>query len=113
MSSWPGICGPLVAMPGANTTFVDAPVCMPNGFGLAARRLTSASVDLPSGPLVACYTDGLVERRHTSIDDRLDQLRASVHPGLPELVCAQVMNAMVGGEPADDDVALVVLHRSS
>lgn len=71
------------------------------------------SVDLLPGSLVVCYTDGLVERRHTSIDDRLDQLRASVHPDSPELVCAQVMNAMVGGEPADDDVALVVLHRTA
>lgn len=104
---------PLVAMPGADTTFVDVPVCMPVGFGLAARRLASASVDLPVGSLVVCYTDGLVERRHISIDDRLEQLRGTVRPGPPEAVCAQIMNAMVGGEPADDDVALVVLLRSS
>ena len=104
---------PLVAVPGADTTFVDAPVCMPIGFGLAARSLVNTTVDLPSGSLVVGYTDGLVERRHTSIDERLDQLRASVRPGSPEAVCAQVMNDMVGREPADDDVALVVLHRSS
>jgi putative methionine-R-sulfoxide reductase with GAF domain len=104
---------PIIAVPGEEPRFVDAPVGLPVGYGMAVTGRPGTTVDLPPGALVTFYTDGLVERRHADIDVRLEQLRATVHPGEPEAVCARVMADLVGGEPADDDIALVVVHHTT
>jgi phosphoserine phosphatase RsbU/P len=70
------------------------------------------SLDVPPGAVLVLYTDGLVERRNTDLDDQLERLRAVVRPESPEAVCARVMAAMVGGEPATDDIALVAVHHT-
>ncbi|MFC4852101.1 PP2C family protein-serine/threonine phosphatase [Actinophytocola glycyrrhizae] len=103
---------PLVAMPGEETWFVDAPVGLPVGYGMAVTGRPAITVDLPPGALAAFYTDGLVERRGTDIDDRLELLRAGVRPGPVEAVCARVMAELVGGEPANDDIAIVAVHHT-
>jgi hypothetical protein len=57
------------------------------------------------------YTDGLVERPDRCLDDGLSLLCQAVTTGEPETVCAAVMNAMAGSEPARDDIALLVVRR--
>jgi phosphoserine phosphatase RsbU/P len=57
------------------------------------------------------FTDGLIERRGQLIDDALTRLCQVVTAEPPESVCASVMAAMIGSEPALDDVALLVLRR--
>ena len=104
---------PIIAVPGEEPRFIDAPVGLPVGYGMAVTGRPRVTVDLPPGALVTFYTDGLVERRHADIDVRLEQLRATVYPGEPEAVCARVMADLVGGEPADDDIALVVVHHTT
>jgi len=60
---------------------------------------------------VQCYfTDGLVERRGLSLDDRLDLLCRSVTPAAPQSVCISVMGNLVGSEHPGDDTALLVLR---
>jgi len=66
----------------------------------------------PSSRLVL-YTDGLVERRNTSLDERiaelsgeLDRLRAAPFDKLVE----RVTDAMVGTGPTGDDVCLLALE---
>lgn len=103
---------PLIAVPDEETRFVAAPVGLPVGYGMAITGRPGVTVDIPSGALVAFYTDGLVERRDVDIDLRLEQLRAAVRPGPPEVVCARVMAEMVGTRPATDDVALVAVHHT-
>ena len=103
---------PIIAIPGQEARFVDAPVGLPVGYGMAVTGRPGATVDLPPGSLVTFYTDGLVERRDADIDDRLEQLRATVHPGPPEVVCARVMAELVGGQAATDDIALVAVHHT-
>lgn len=103
---------PIIAEPGAEAGFVDAPVGLPVGYGMAVTGRPGVTVDLPPGALVAFYTDGLVERRGADIDERLEQLRATVRPGAPEAVCARIMAEMVGGQPATDDIALIVVHHT-
>ncbi|HEY1705339.1 MAG TPA: GAF domain-containing SpoIIE family protein phosphatase [Trebonia sp.] len=96
----------------------------------AALTRQSARFPLPEGALMCCYTDGLVERRGASIDDGIGQVTATLAtlmaewrvsgarqqdgPGpvpLAEDACAAVMKALVGSTPAQDDIALLMLHR--
>ena len=57
------------------------------------------------------YTDGLVERRGELIDDGLDRLCRAVMAQPAEAACAAVMRALVGNEPARDDIALLMVRR--
>jgi serine phosphatase RsbU (regulator of sigma subunit) len=69
------------------------------------------TVKVPPGALLCFYTDGLVERPETPLDEGLAGLCQAVAAEPPEDVCAAVMAAMVGAEPARDDIALLVLRR--
>jgi phosphoserine phosphatase RsbU/P len=55
------------------------------------------------------YTDGLVERRDSTLDAGLERLRAAVFAGHAETVCAAVMSRLVGNEIASDDIAILTL----
>jgi len=68
---------------------------------------------MPPGTLLCCYTDGLVERPGTPIDERLALLCQSVTADEPEAACAAVMSAMVGHVATRDDIALLMLRRSA
>lgn len=99
----------------------DLPIGVAEG---ASRR--SVVISVPPDGLLCCYTDGLVERRERSIDDGIGLLAAvlgdlvSSRPAvstrtvpLPDDACAAAMRAMVGNEPARDDVAVLALHRNT
>jgi phosphoserine phosphatase RsbU/P len=103
---------PILAVPEQEAVFVDAPVGPPIGYNLAVTGRRGATVDIPPGALMALYTDGLVERRGLDLDDRLDMLRRAVRPVSPEAACVRIMTALVGDQPATDDIALVTIrHR--
>ncbi len=68
---------------------------------------------LAPGALMAFYTDGLVERPDATVTSGIDRLCEVLFPGPPERVSAAVMAAMVGREPVEDDVALLLLRRSA
>ena len=61
--------------------------------------------------MLCFYTDGLIERRGQPIDDALTRLCQLVRAEPPEDACVRVMGAMVGNEPALDDIALLVFRR--
>lgn len=103
---------PVLAVPGEETRFVDAPVGLPVGFGLAVTGRMATTIDLPPGALAVFYTDGLVERRGVDIDLGLERLRTTVRSGAPELVCARVMASLVGSQPPGDDIALIAVHHT-
>ncbi len=73
------------------------------------RRVTT--VKIPPGGLLCLCTDGLVERREHPLDDGLDRLCRALRAEPPEAACAAVMGAMVGAEPARDDIALLIFRR--
>jgi phosphoserine phosphatase RsbU/P len=75
----------------------------------AQRRVTT--VRISPGTVMCFFTDGLIERRGELIDDALTRLCQAVTAEPPESVCATVMGAMVGREPAADDIALLVFRR--
>jgi anti-sigma regulatory factor (Ser/Thr protein kinase)/putative methionine-R-sulfoxide reductase with GAF domain len=77
---------------------------------LGASPTTTYRADttaFPAGSTLVLYTDGLVERRGESIDDGLERLRA-IGAGIADVesLCADVVDGMEAGEPADD-VALI------
>ncbi len=76
----------------------------------AAYRDETAVID--SGSTMLLYTDGLVERRDTPLDDRLAQLAtvAGVADGDLSDVCDQVLQGVLGGLRPSDDVALLAVR---
>ncbi|SDF00524.1 Serine phosphatase RsbU, regulator of sigma subunit [Blastococcus aurantiacus] len=75
-------------------------------------RRTETVVTLDRGVTVLLYTDGLIERRDSDIDDGMERLLA-VLADLADLplqeLCDRVIERMVEGHP-DDDVALVAVR---
>jgi sigma-B regulation protein RsbU (phosphoserine phosphatase) len=69
------------------------------------------TLTVPPGAVLCFYTDGLVERRHSSLDIGLQRLCEAVVPGPVESVCTSVMGQLIGDTPADDDVALLAMRR--
>lgn len=105
-----GHLAPVMAFPDRPARILDLPVDPPIGALRGVVRHTTA-VDMTPGSLVCFYTDGLVERRKSSLDDGLKRLRKAVRPGTANGVCAQVMAELVADDVPEDDIALLVVRR--
>jgi sigma-B regulation protein RsbU (phosphoserine phosphatase) len=101
---------PVLASPGQAAALADVPPGMLIGILPGARRPVS-TVKIPPGALLCFFTDGLVERPGEVIDEGLGRLCRAVAAELPDVVCSAVMGALVGSEPARDDIALLVIRR--
>jgi serine phosphatase RsbU (regulator of sigma subunit)/integral membrane sensor domain MASE1 len=79
---------------------------------VASDSRCEGSIALEAGALVVFYTDGLIDRRGTTIDEQLDQLRATLR-GLddndPEAACEAVVATMLQDLEHADDVAILCL----
>ncbi len=102
---------PVLALPGEAARLVDSPPDPPIGLTIGVPERRTTVVELPSEGVLVFYTDGLVERRDRPVDVGMEQLAAAVRAGDPERVCAQVMAAMIGNRPAQDDVAVLAIRR--
>jgi serine phosphatase RsbU (regulator of sigma subunit) len=103
---WP----PVLALPGGPTSAIDMTPDVLIGLGEDTPRQTT-TIKFPPGALLCFYTDGLVERRDSSIHSRIARLIDVVYAGPPEEVGAAVMAALIGREPPGDDVALLLMRR--
>jgi serine phosphatase RsbU (regulator of sigma subunit)/anti-sigma regulatory factor (Ser/Thr protein kinase) len=103
---------PLVRSAVGRTSYLEAEPQLPLG---AVRRVTYEEhpISLEPGAMVVLYTDGLVERRDRPLDDGLERLAAAVAraPEDPAGCCHDVLQALLGGHRAGDDVALLALQR--
>lgn len=75
----------------------------------AVRR--DLTVEVSAGSMLVLYTDGLVETRDAGIDDGLARLEQTLrdHHGLgPEDLVDTVLDELVGRDPVDDVVVLLV-----
>jgi serine phosphatase RsbU (regulator of sigma subunit) len=101
---------PIVALPDQPSRPLEVVPSPPLGF---QNELQPASTVVPFGPgsLLVLYTDGLIERRHESLDVGIQRLSEAIPHDHPQLVCRQVMRLLVGGSPPHDDVALVAIRR--
>jgi phosphoserine phosphatase RsbU/P len=104
-----GHFAPVIAPPGRPAEPVRAAAGLMIGVGGAARRPVT-TVPLPPGALLCFFTDGLIERPGEVIDDGLARLCQIVAAQDPEAASAAVMAALIGSEPARDDVALLMIR---
>jgi putative methionine-R-sulfoxide reductase with GAF domain len=102
---------PVLALPGARATVMRLPADPPLGVDIQHRPRRTATVELPPGAALVCYTDGLVERRGEVIDEGVERLIDVVKAAPAEALCAGIM-ATMGLERPTDDVALLVVRRS-
>jgi len=103
---------PVVAVPGLPAAFAKVKPSPPIGTHLTHQR-TSTTFTLAPDAVVAFYTDGLIERRGESLDIGLERLREAISPGAPDRVAHEIMRHLVGSRMPDDDIALVVVHRTA
>ncbi|MFF8973919.1 SpoIIE family protein phosphatase [Streptomyces sp. NPDC014995] len=98
---------PALSRPGRAPTLLDLPPAAPLGVGGVPFETTMA--ELGPGDLLVLYTDGLVETRHHSIDDRLSVLLGFLDE--PHRSLEDICDLLLYGlrHPDDhDDVALLV-----
>jgi serine phosphatase RsbU (regulator of sigma subunit)/anti-sigma regulatory factor (Ser/Thr protein kinase) len=101
---------PMLVPPDGKAAMVDLQIDPPLGVRLGLRRRMT-TVEVPTGGLLCFYTDGLIERRGSNIDDGLRRLREVVSAGSAESVCTTVMRELIGSETLGDDVAILVIRR--
>ncbi len=101
---------PAVRLGAGRAELVDIPVGRPIGAPPAARESARTRLDRGQGLLL--YTDGLVERRDASLDERFDRLceAAGRGPADPERLLDHILRDMLG-DGQDDDVALIGVWR--
>jgi sigma-B regulation protein RsbU (phosphoserine phosphatase) len=101
---------PVVALPGQPAELADIPSDLMIGVAPDAPRRVTA-VKMPPGAVLCLCTDGLVERKEYPLDEGLARLCQALPADQPEAGCAAVMAAMVGADPARDDIALLIFQR--
>jgi phosphoserine phosphatase RsbU/P len=100
---------PVLARPGHGATLLEGDTSPPLGV-VTELEPQSRRWSLTDGSVLVLYTDGLVERRGEAITEGLERLRASVRSDVPERLCRQIMDDMIGSYVPADDVALLTLR---
>jgi phosphoserine phosphatase RsbU/P len=101
---------PVIARPGQQAELAPVTPGIVIGVSPGAQRPVT-TVPIPPGALACFYTDGLIEHPGEVIDDGLARLCRAVTAEPAEAACAAVMRALVGSEPARDDIALLMVRR--
>ena len=102
---------PMLRTPDGQVRVLTTPPDVLLGVDAGTER-SERVAELVDGATLLLYTDGLVERRDTVLDDGIDDLRrvfAAVGGGCPEEVCDGII-AAVRDDDHEDDVALLVLR---
>ncbi len=104
---------PLLVGVDGETSFLQGGRSMPLGTGWRDQRVAGTVVLPPSSSLVL-YTDGLIERRTRSLDDGFASLAAHAHSAGqdPDAMCDVILDRLLGEEPPDDDVAMLVMRTA-
>jgi len=100
---------PLLVLPDGSASFLESEEELLLGVLPAAAR-TDHEVHAPIGSTLLLYSDGLVERRGSDVDARLQQLRdagAETAGEGPAQLCDHLLKAL--GPPGGDDVTLVAV----
>ena len=109
---------PVLVAGGARARLLDDGRRSLLGFQPAGPLSPSASCAFDVGDTLVLYTDGLVERRHESLDrgferlvDVVDELTLGPDPATPQHLCDALVERLVAPESSRDDVAVLVLRR--
>ena len=109
-----GHCPPIVRSASGHVTRVDVDPSPPLGAGLVHPGQAPVETVVPfgAGDVVVLYTDGLVERRHVSIDVVLDAVERVVSRHRePAALCTHLADFAATDRDHDDDLALLVVRR--
>jgi chemotaxis family two-component system sensor kinase Cph1 len=88
---------------------VAAPIRLSSPIGARGRTHHLSTFTIEPGHGLVMYSDGLVERRHATIDDGLDRLAETLgHAG--DVSASWISTAMASSD-TDDDVTIVTLRR--
>ncbi|MCQ4084955.1 SpoIIE family protein phosphatase [Streptomyces sp. RB6PN25] len=103
----------LVRDPDGTIARAEGPTGPPLGTG--GWLHTSGSVSLEPGATAVLYTDGLVERRESDIDEGVAALEQALAgaTGTPQVICDRLLRALGVTAEHDDDVAVLVLQHPS
>jgi serine phosphatase RsbU (regulator of sigma subunit) len=105
---------PVLLLNSEQSEFVRAPVGVPLGIG--APLYDSVTIPIAPNSTLIAYTDGLVERRHESLEAGMERLRkaASVEAPCVDDLLTSIVDDCFAGHVADDDTAILAirwLHR--
>ena len=101
----------VLCRPGSDAEFVELESHPPLGVRSATRPATT-TLRLGPGDSFVLYTDGIVERRDSSLDDRLELLRSVIDCDSDMDKLADHIFAELAGDAYDDDMALLILRLS-
>jgi serine phosphatase RsbU (regulator of sigma subunit) len=102
---------PVIATGDRPVSFAEIEISPPVGTLAPPRR--SSTIPLAPETVVAFYTDGLYERRGEPLDVGFERLRQAVMPGPADRVARDIMRHVLGGVVPKDDIALVVIRRTT
>jgi serine phosphatase RsbU (regulator of sigma subunit) len=100
---------PLLVSPDGSSQFLDISPSPPLGIG--SGPIQTRVFKIRDGSLLVLYTDGLVERRTSDIDDGLTRLRETFGPGSASRPLEELCKATLAGVYADhqrDDIAVLM-----
>ncbi|MDP8942756.1 MAG: SpoIIE family protein phosphatase [Actinomycetota bacterium] len=104
---------PLVRGPDGSVTYLEGARSLPLGVTADEPREEEAA-ELEPGSTLVLYTDGLVEDRERPIDDGLRRLSRAAAEGSPdpEQLCEQLVERLLEGREARDDVAVLAFQTT-
>lgn len=102
---------PLLLAPDGSATYLEDGRSVPVGV-VSHAVYREAETSLEPGSILVMFTDGLVERRGSTIIDGLELVREIVGsaPKDPRALCEHVMDAVLPAGRADDDIAMLSLE---
>jgi serine phosphatase RsbU (regulator of sigma subunit)/anti-sigma regulatory factor (Ser/Thr protein kinase) len=102
---------PLVLYPEGRAEFLEGGRGLPLGT-VADTSYTQDVVQIPVGTTLVLYTDGLIERRGSTIDEGLELLRVTALEGLgdPDGLVEHILSELVGLDERRDDIALLAVR---
>jgi hypothetical protein len=103
---------PVLAAPGRRAELLEADQASALGALFRGPR-TSTRFEFPPGAILFFYTDGLIERRGESMDEGFDRLCDALVTEHPDVACRRTIDALLGDEQPNDDVAVVAARRTS
>ena len=102
---------PLIRSPDGTTSFLEQGRSLPIGVD-ASLEFEAGEVLLEQGSTILLYTDGLVERRGTPLDEGLRRLAesAAASEDDPEELVESVLGALIGDNERPDDIAVLAIR---
>jgi anti-sigma regulatory factor (Ser/Thr protein kinase)/GAF domain-containing protein len=102
---------PLIRSADGTTSFLEQGRSLPIGVD-ASLEFEAGEVQLEQGSTILLYTDGLVERRSSPLDEGLRRLAeaASASEDDPEELVESVLGALIGDNERPDDIAVLAIR---